>query len=361
MKYNNNNGRSGPRRGIMKIFSWKILVAVLILPLIAVFLYALPLRGEGIAARSGIVKMKSGETGTYTGGSPPGPFGDHWVKMQEVSLVDSYDSRVGPYVSSVGAQARVGSNCNPPDADAGVWMDNNAVVEGDISVTTSESDGDITLLNNSELSGNKGYGSPPWILLPITMPTWYTGATGEPNGQIDGDYGSKPGKYEITNNNFRAYGNADVTFHAGEYHFDNFELSNNVDFAIADDIGENEIVEIYIDSSIVFENNSELLPPISFSGDTTKLRFYYNGTTKVDLSNNVEFYGFIYAPNATIEVRNNDKIYGNLVGNSVKIWNGGGVHYDRALMGENFGTIFAGGHPANPHEQKDWKEIIVSD
>ncbi|MEA1928195.1 MAG: collagen-binding domain-containing protein [Candidatus Auribacterota bacterium] len=192
------------------------------------------------------------------------------------------------------------------------------------------------------------------------MPGWYTAAGGVPSGQIDGSYGSKPGRYEITNDNFRAYNNASITFHAGEYHFNTFELSNNVNFQIDPNIGADETVDIYITTSIVFENNSELLPAIEFSGDTTKLRFYFDGTNTVDLSNNVEFYGFIYAPNAKIEVRNNDNIFGNLVGKEVWIWNNAGVHYDKALLDEDFGNIFTGGIPAAPHERTDWKEIIIS-
>ena len=118
-------------------------------------------------------------------------------------------------------------------------------------------------------------------------------------------------------------------------------------------------MEIYIENSITFENNSELLPPIQITGDTTKLRFYFEGTTTVDLSNNVEFYGFIYAPNAMIEVRNNDKIYGNLVGDQVYIWNNAAVHYDKALLDEDFGNVFTGGIPALPNQRSDWKEIIT--
>jgi|GEM_PF-4344226 len=345
----------------MKSLRLKIIGTFIIVPIFAVVFCVSSLHGEGVSVRSGTVQMKSGETGSAGGGSPPGPFGDHWVHLQNNALVDSYDSCEGPYSETVGSEANVGCNVNPNDSSAGISLDNNAVVMGDISVTTSESDGDVVLQNNSSFTGQTNYDSPPWELLPITMPEWFTEAAGGPNGAIDGDYGSKPGKYEITNNSFRAYGNADVTFHAGEYHFDNFELSNNVDFQIDPDIGEDEVVEIYVGTSIIFENNSELLPAIEFSGDTTKLRFYFEGTNLVDLSNNVEFYGFIYAPNARIEIRNNDDIYGNLVGKEVWIWNNAAVHYDKCLLGKDFGNVFTGGIPAAPHKKTDWKENIVSD
>jgi len=338
------------------------LVAKVIIPAIIIWgLFPSLLPGQGVATRTVREQMQAGETGSSGGGAPPGPFGDHWVHFQNNAEVDSYDSRIGDYSESKSCDANAGCNVNPNDTAGGISLDNNAEVCGDVSVTTSEEEGDITLRNNSVVTGSLNYSCAEWVLLPISSPGWYTEAGGGPNGQIDGDYGSKPGKYEIENNNFHANNNAVVTFHAGEYHFDNFELSNNVDFQIDPEIGEDETVEIYIENGIIFENNSEFIPPIEFSDDTTKLRIYFDGTSTVDLSNNVEFYGFIYAPNAMIEVRNNDKIYGNLVGDEVYIWNNAAVHFDKALGDEDFGNIFTGGVPAQPHQREDWKEIIKSE
>lgn len=325
------------------------------------FLFPIPEANALTASRGMIESMKAGSLGSGAGGVPPGPFGDHWVHIQNNANIDSYDSRIGPYDETRGAEVNVFCNVNPDDSEAGVSMNNNGTVSGDISVTTSEEDGDVRLENNSNFSGQTHYDCPEWQLLPINMPGWYTEAGGGPNGQIEGSYGSKPGRYEITNNNFRAYNNASVIFHAGEYHYDNFELSNNVDFQVDPDIGEDETIDIYVSNSIIFENNSELLPAIEFSGDTTKLRFYFEGTNTVDLSNNVEFYGFIYAPNAQIEIRNNDEIYGNMVGKEIWLWNNAGIHFDKALMGEEFGHIIIGGTPTTPHERIEWQEIIISD
>ncbi|MFH1039075.1 MAG: collagen-binding domain-containing protein [PVC group bacterium] len=344
----------------MKTTRLQFMVTALILPLFAVFFCVQPLFGEGTSVRKVTEQMQAGETGYTGGGSPPGPFGDHWLHLQENGKVDSYDSRVGPYNESKGCEAKAGSNCDPNDSGAGVSLDNNATVCGDVSVTTPAAEGDVTVTDNSTINGDILYSQPAWELLPITSPEWYTAAGGGPSGQIVGEYGSKPGAYEVTNNEFHAYNNAIVTFHAGQYHFDTFELSNSVNFTVDPEIGEDQMVEIYVENSIIFENNSELLPAIVISGDTTKLRFYYEGTTTVDLSNNVTFYGFLYAPNATIEVKNNDDIYGNLVGKQVYIWNNAAVHYDKALLDQDFGTIFTGGVPALPHERKDWKEIIIN-
>lgn len=344
----------------MKKSGVKIYIAVFILPLFILFSSVLSLWGQENATRGLTEEMQSGEAGTEGSGSPPGPFGDHWVHLNNNVQVDSYDSREAPYdPENPGQNANIGSNCD--GASGGVSLSNNADVYGNISVTTSEEEGNISIATGCDVTGSINYNASEWEFLPIDMPTWYTTAAGGPNGQIDGTYGSRPGSYEVTNHDLIAYNNANITFHAGEYHFDNFEMSNNTNFNVDENIGEDELVEIYVNTSIQFENNSETLPAILLTGDTTKLRFYFNGTEPVNLSNNVTFYGFIYAPNAMIEVKNNGDIYGNLVGKEVYIWNNGAVHYDEALQDMDFGNIFVGGTPAQPHERTDWKEIIVTE
>ncbi len=309
--------------------------------------------------RSGTARMVPKEKIVKTEGiAPPGPLGDHYVHIQEVSGFDSYDSRIGPYLESKSGDVTVGSNCNPNDSEAGISADNNSVIEGNLSVTTPTEEGDIKLLSGANLTGEKLYSQPRWLLLPINAPAWYTVAGGGPEGQIDGEYGSMPGKYEITSNNLIAYNNAIITFHAGRYHFSNFELRANVQFIVDPAIGANELIEIYVDNSIIFENNNELLPAIAITGDSTKIRFYFNGTTTVDLSNNVKFFGFIYAPKAIIEIRNNDQIYGNLVGKALYLWNNAGVHFDKALLDQDFSGVIKGGQPAVPWKRVDWKEQI---
>ncbi len=290
-------------------------------------------------------------------GCPPGPLGDHWVHLQNNGYVDSYDSRVGAWEDQ-GQEKLVVAGCNCNGLNPGISLDNNAVIYGNAAVVTPESDGDIIEQNNAVIWDNDEkeppdplkYGSPRWLLNPIPLPSWWTLAG---DSKIGGTYGSKNGCYAIDSNDFRAYNNATVTFSSGEYHFRNFELSNNSKVVINAAAGP---VTIFITGSVILENNSEMLPSISFAGDTTKLRFLIDGTDTVDLSNNVSFYGLIYAPHALIEIRNNDNIFGNLVGKEVYIWNNAGLHYDRALGSVDFGGLF--GAPIPPPENMDWREII---
>ena len=309
-------------------------------------------------AMRGLSGQMHGAGPDHAGGCPPGPFGDHWVHFQNNGYTDSYDSRVGTWAGK-GQEKLVTAGCNCNGSSPGISLDNNAIIYGNASVTTAEADGHIVQQNNSVIWDHDEksppdplkYGSPRFELHPISLPSWWT-APGD--NKIHGTYGSKNGCYEITGNSFQAYNNAAVTFDAGEYHFQGLELRNNSKITI--NAPSDEPVTIYVTGTIVLENNSQMLPKIEFAGDATKLRFLINGTATVDLSNNVSFYGLIYAPNARIEIRNNDRIYGNLVGKEVYIWNNAALHYDRALGEMDFGDLF--GAPIPPPETTNWHEII---
>lgn len=308
----------------------------------------------GTAAERGLLERSKADLTPSGGGAPPGPFGDDWLHLQENGFVDSYDSRVANYdPDNPGQKANAGTNCK---AASGPWltMDNNSSVLGDLSVTKAEGETPIYMGNGSSITGSSNYSAGEWILKPITPPGTYTQSD---DTGLHGEYGSKTGKYEITSNNFTMHNNAKAIIDAGVYHFNSMELSNGSEFQIDPNIGDDEVVEIYVDTSINFENNSELIPPIEVTGDSTKLRIYFSGTQTVDLSNNVTFYGFIYAPNAQIEIRNNDNVFGNLVAKEIWLWNNGGVHYDEALMAENFGNIFVP-PPVPPTDILEWREII---
>ena len=246
-----------------------------------------------------------------------GVFGERYVKIEENVSVSSYSCD-----SSITCTVTVGSNLN-------VETDNTSTVDGNIAVGAPEPADDPI---NGTVTGEIQYDEPEWELPPIDMPAWYTLGGGGPEGEILGTVGSKPGQYQIdgVTKTFTAYQNAEVTFTPGMYHFEHFELQQNVKFYVG--VGSEEIVEIYIGSSINFEYNTGFLLPIEVVGDATRLRVWYNGTSTADLSNNVHFTGFLYAPNATILARQNQYLYGALVGKAIDLEQNSGVHFDCCLM-----------------------------
>ena len=66
----------------------------------------------------------------------------------------------------------------------------------------------------------------------------------------------------------------------------------------------------------------------------------------VELFNNTVFYGVLYAPNSTINVHNNNEIYGAIVGNIVSLKNNNTFHSDNS----------AAGLLARPYQRAVWEQ-----
>ncbi len=280
--------------------------------------------------------------------SLPGVLADDWLTFKNNAYIDSYDSREEAWQGKgVEENGHALSNCKST-TQVGFRVYNNANIYGNACVTTPEADEDILVGNNGEIHGDEVYNASEWQFKAITVPAGLD-YTEEGDPKIEGEIG-KHGDYEISNNSFILKNNGDATFHAGTYRFAGFECSNNANLIIAGPC------EIYLEGSLVLENNAEILPPIEITGDSTYLRVYYMGTQTVDLSNNLTFYGFIYAPNAKIEVKNNDAVFGALVGKEVYIWNNAGLHYDEALGDEYFGNVL--GPPIPPLTRYSWQEVF---
>lgn len=301
------------------------------------------------------VRLWPGSEDVLRPACPPGVFGESWAHVQETAYVDSYNSSdgVGWQGEGVEQNGDVGSNL-------AVTIDINATVYGD--AYTFEPDGEVTVtgtVTGGTLNLDPEVDS--WDLEPITIPAGvdYTqegDLTPEGEPMIEGDAG-KGEDYEITDetgdgtpDSFTLLINGVVSFNSGTYRFYDFTCMNNSSITAKGQC------DIYVEHAIRFENNSDVLPPITLAGDATNFRFYYLGSIKVDISNNVTFYGYLYAPDATIEVRNNDSVFGALIGDSVKIWNGGAVHFDEALLSKTFNFIKS--IPAPPLSVHWWREVI---
>jgi len=68
---------------------------------------------------------------------------------------------------------------------------------------------------------------------------------------------------------------------------------------------------------------------VNESRDPSKFVLY--GSGKCDLTGSSDFYGVVYAPEVNIKVTGGAKVYGCLIGNTVKVSGGGEVHYDERV------------------------------
>ena len=84
-----------------------------------------------------------------------------------------------------------------------------------------------------------------------------------------------------------------------------------------------------------------------------------NQTTSVAITGNGNFYGAVYAPQASISVSGNGGVYGALTGASVTVNGNGGLHYDEALgnLGRYVTTTVTTTYTTTGFTRYSWREI----
>jgi hypothetical protein len=133
--------------------------------------------------------------------------------------------------------------------------------------------------------------------------------------------------------------NGELTLGGETYNFCNFVMNNNTTVNIA----EGAKVKIYIDSpndpgskciagdgKFRMSTNSNFVNP---SKDPTALQIYVydNSGGTVEFSNNIVFYGVIYAPNSTVSVKNNAEIFGAVAGKVTELKNNATFNADKRV------------------------------
>jgi len=86
-------------------------------------------------------------------------------------------------------------------------------------------------------------------------------------------------------------------------------------------------VNIYMTGGLEAKNGSGL----NVTGLPTDFAIYSNSSSSLIFKHGSTFKGLVYAPLATIEMKNSADVYGALWGNTVDIKNSGELYYDVAL------------------------------
>jgi hypothetical protein len=132
--------------------------------------------------------------------------------------------------------------------------------------------------------------------------------------------------------------NSSLTLGGGIYNFCSFTATNNATITLAAGVK----TEIIIDSpddpnsgcgagtgTLSIKNNANIT---NTSQDTTALQLYVyglnDGSNIVDLNNNNALYGVVYAPQSTVNIKNNAGYYGSIAGNVVNINNNMNFNWD---------------------------------
>jgi len=299
-------------------------------------------------------------TVTIVGGGPfsDGIFGADSLIVKNNSVMDSYDSRLGPYGgSNVGSEGDAGSNSY-------ISVSNEGIINGDASVSAG---GNIMVGIQGEITGDTSFSADPKTLPGVIIPNDLYGLnypvlypTDPPGGLGD----SRIIGSEYTMNSageFEVNGHKSVTISGGDFRFKKItvgigstlyitnttgnsrfyiqggglHLSNNSQTNL---VGEGVTAEIYVDTSIAtLDNSASLNCPIDpitnlhIPGDPSHLGIYITSTQTQYIENNAFISAALYAPRAEVIIKNNGGFFGSVVAKSVVLDQNAKTHYDIAL------------------------------
>ncbi len=261
------------------------------------------------------------------------------------ATTDSYDSALGLYGgSNVGQDGDVGTDSS---AANDVSLGNNAIVKGDASTGPG---GTVQLNSNSTVTGS------------IT----HTNNVNLPSVTIPSNLSSLNNLGTINVGN-----NGSQSLSSGSYQYSSISMANNATLTIngnvnlylssalsAISMGDNcNIVvpsgaklTVYVNGKVAIANNSSLNNVSKIPADF-QLYSTYSGLNGVQISNNGNFYGAVYAPDTDIILANNVDCFGSFVGKTLDLSNNGDIHYDEALK-QVTNPLFTSAYTASK-----WQEV----
>jgi hypothetical protein len=250
------------------------------------------------------------------------------------SLIDSYDSRLGPYCTpemlakAQCATENVGTFGNVL-ANGNVKMGGDARIDGNVTVGgTIDYDNTRVTINGDETSGapKQDY---PVENCPDLTPVSGAGITYK-NGDV-------------------TLSGAAVTFTSGTYSFDKFTVTGKATLVIP----AGNFVRIYISGAMTIDGFSSVNNEGKNPQALSLVACNRGGTTnknKWNVAGYSDAYYTIYAPNNDLVFGGEGAIFGAVIGNNVSLGGGAAVHFDIALA-DNGGSFSA----VTP---RSWRQIL---
>jgi hypothetical protein len=248
-----------------------------------------------------------------------GVFGDLQVDLKAFANIYSYDSR------------RV-TNPGPGDSTS------NADTASNEEYITNMG----TLIDGSLVLGEDAAGNPAtWKSTGTPNITGYEGdeidrIEPDPLGAVGGDLAAEFTAVKASNDNGSASpaisGNKinlsagdTMTLPAGDYYLTDVILRNGATLDIDASAGP---VNLYLEGKLEAKNGSA----INSNGQPTDFNLFSNSNKDIIIKNNGGFKGYIYAPNAFVEIMNSGDFFGVVWGEEVEMKNTGDIYVDMALL-----------------------------
>lgn len=258
-------------------------------------------------------------------------FGKESVHLQSYAQIDSYNSTYGAYGgTNISQSGNIGTNSTSSVSPYAMTLDSNAQISGSVLVGPG---GDPATAISESVNVNLT-GAKDTLPEPKVFPEVY-GPTGLPDmGALTvGSAGatiSSSGQYSsliLASNSFLTI-SGDVQL----YITDTLDLNSNTRI----DVLPGASLEIYVDTAMEFHSNSQIN---NLNNDPTKCAIYATSyyTGSLTFNSNTDFYGVLYAPEASVTLNSNADTYGSIVGKDVTLDSNGSVHYDEALGAGGYG------------------------
>ncbi|HVT91035.1 MAG TPA: TadG family pilus assembly protein [Tepidisphaeraceae bacterium] len=228
------------------------------------------------------------------------------VTMSGNSDSDSYNSNNGPYsAGSAGSEGSIGSNGD-------VNLTGKSNIHGDVHPGPS---GSLTQGNKVTISGSTSN---------LTSPMNFSNVDASPYASSNNN-SNIPSQF-ITNGDLKVNSNKSLTIPAGTYYFNDVTFNGNSDVSITG------AVTIYVTGNFTMSGHADtnLNLPSNF-----KIRVQGAGSVKI--AGSTDLYADIYAPEADITVSGTGDLFGDAVGDTLKITGNGSLHYDKSLSNSSSG------------------------
>ncbi|MBI4341839.1 MAG: hypothetical protein HY599_00555 [Candidatus Omnitrophica bacterium] len=273
-------------------------------------------------------------------------FGDAGLQVNKDTVVDSYNSTLGAYTPAPATGNRsdhADLRTNSTDVDA-VSIHQDTVINGDVIVGAGGTPS-VVINNAGTITGDQTAAGSNLALDPITVPP------GSPCGSsltvLDGqtvtlDVGSFCHSSVSIGDGGRLILNGDGQITLGDSAATDLNIPANATLEITGQVtlvteevnlthwldltGSGAKLDLYVTHSMSMEG------VINTSTDPTKLLILYDGTDKLTMTKDGDFYGAIYAPNAKVEFNKDGNFYGAVVAQFFYMKKDGGFHFDEALL-----------------------------
>ena len=244
-------------------------------------------------------------------------FSDQDLVVESGSLIDSFDSALGTYASQ--APGGVGADGAILESNRSISVLSSTDLHGDAH---SGPGYNVDVKSSGSVSGTLQPIPEPRIIPPVVVPAI------APSGSLNtvADQVLAPGDYNFTTLSVGT--GTELTIQGpARIVVDDMSLLSNTSLVFDNLAGP---IELFISGDFVQASNSTI-SSTALSAAMLRLNLTGDATQLVEFRSNGDFYGVIYAPDATVDIHSNFEVFGSIIADSVIINSNVNIHYDEAL------------------------------